>query len=111
MPVVPLFPNELAQVKDYSASSLSPRSLVAENESLNPAPRNPMFLLASFKSKLGSMQHLNLHQIIYSTYIGSRAGLGKSPYCRYYIATAKTIKMFLSPEPGQTTHFVLMFSR
>ena len=65
MPVVPLFPNELAQVKDYSASSLSPRSLVAENESLNPAPRNPMFLLASFKSKLGSMQHLNLHQIIY----------------------------------------------
>ena len=65
MPVVPLFPNELAQVKDYSASSLFPRSLVAENESLNPAPRNPMLLLASFKSKLGSMQHLNLHQIIY----------------------------------------------
>ena len=110
MPVVPLFPNELAQVKDYSASSLSHRSLVAENESLNQVPWNPMFLLASFKSKLGSMQHLNLHQIIYVE-ATSRAGLGKSPYCRYYIATAKTIKMFLSPEPGQTTHFVLMFSR
>ena len=108
MPVVPLFPNELAQVKDYSASSLSPpRSLVAENESLNPAPRNPMFLLASFKSKLGSMQHLNLHQIIYVE-ATSRARLGKSPYCRYYIATAKTIKMFL---PSPTTHLVLMFSR
>ena len=104
MPVVPLFPNELAQVKDYSASSLSPRSLVAENESLNPAPRNPMFLLASFKSKLGSMQHLNLHQIIYV----EAAEAGKEPILQIlhstYVAvaaTARTIKMFLSNQAQQ----------
>ena len=100
MPVVPLFPNELAQVKDYSASSLSPRSLVAENESLNPAPRNPMFLLASFKSKLGSMQHLNLHQIIYVEAV--EQGLERAHTAdTYYIASAKTIKMFLSNQAQQ----------
>ena len=41
MPVVPLFPNELAQVKDYSASSLSPPLACGRKWKFEPSSPEP----------------------------------------------------------------------